>query len=107
MTWSGLVTCIGLVPVTLISGESFVAPTLFGWAVLAGLALISQAGGQSMIAYAFAHLPAAFGSVGLLLQPVLAAIIAWFLFDESLSFLQLSGGLVVIVGIYFARRGSR
>jgi drug/metabolite transporter (DMT)-like permease len=60
-----------------------------------------------MIAYALAHLPAAFGSVGLLLQPALAAIIAWFVFGESLSPLQLSGGLVVILGIYFARRGTR
>ncbi|MBT3992380.1 MAG: DMT family transporter [Rhodospirillaceae bacterium] len=107
MTWSGLVTCIAMVPITILSGESFIAPTLFGWAVLAGLALISHAGGQSMIAYALAHLPAAFGSVGLLLQPALAAIIAWFLFDESLSPLQLSGGLVVLAGIYFARRGTR
>jgi drug/metabolite transporter (DMT)-like permease len=107
MAWSGIVTCIAMIPITMISGESFIAPTLFGWAILAGLALISHAGGQSLIAYALAHLPAAFGSVGLLLQPALAAIIAWFLFDESLSFLQLSGGLVVIVGIYFARRGTR
>lgn len=107
MTWSGLVTCIALIPVTLIAGESFIAPSLFGWAVLVGLALISQAGGQSMIAYALAHLPAAFGAVGLLLQPALATVIAWFLFDESLSPLQLAGGLVVIVGIYFARRGTR
>ncbi len=107
MAWSGLVTCLCMVLITLIAGESFVAPTLFGWAILAGLALISHAGGQSSIAYALAHLPAAFGSVGLLLQPALAALIAWFLFDESLSILQLSGGLVVIVGIYFARRGTR
>jgi drug/metabolite transporter (DMT)-like permease len=107
MAWSGTVTCLAMVPITMLSGEGFIAPTLFGWGVLVGLALISHAGGQSMIAYALAHLPAAFGSVGLLLQPALAAIIAWFLFDESLSLLQLSGGLVVIVGIYFARRGTR
>jgi len=52
-------------------------------------------------------LSAAFGSVGLLLQPALATIIAWFLFAESLSLLQLSGGLIVIVGVYFTRRGTR
>ena len=107
MTWSGLVTCAVLVPVTLISGDSFFAPTLFGWAMLIGLALISHAGGQSMIAYALAHLPAALGSVGLLLQPALSAILAWFIFGENLSLLQMSGGLVVIIGIYIARRGTR
>lgn len=106
MTWSGVVTCLALVPITILSGESFVAPSLFGWAVLLGLAFISHAGGQSMIAYALAHLPAAFGSVGLLLQPALAAIIAWYLFQESLTLSQLAGGVIIVVGIYFARKGS-
>ncbi len=106
MTWSGVVTCVALVPITVISGESFIAGTAFGWLVLAGLALISHAGGQSMIAYALAHLPAAFGSVGLLLQPALAALIAWYLFGESLDLSQLAGGVIILAGIYFARRGS-
>jgi len=34
------------------------------------------AGGQSLIAYALAHLPAAFSSVSLLLQPAVAALLA-------------------------------
>ena len=106
MTWSGAISCAVLVPVTVLSGETFIAPTLFGWAMLVGLALVSQAGGQSLIAYAFAHLPAAFGSVALLLQPALAALLAWFLFDEALSPLQAGGGLIVLAGIYLARKGS-
>ena len=106
ITWSGFATCICMVPITYLSGESFIAPTLYGWAVLFGLALISHAAGQSLIAFSLAHLPAAFGSVGLLLQPALAAIIAWIIFDENLGAMQVMGGLVVILGIYFARRGS-
>ncbi len=106
MAWSGLVTCVCMVPITLISGDSFIALTLSGWAILMGLALIPQLGGQSMIAFSLAYLPAAFGSVGLLLQPVLATIIAWFMFDESLSLVQAMGGLVILVGIYISRRGS-
>ena len=104
--WSGFVTCLCMVPITLISKESFIAPTLYGWAVLVGLALISHAGGQSCIAFSLAHLPAAFGSVGLLLQPALDAIIAWVIVGESPSLVQGGGGLIIILGIYFARRGS-
>jgi len=106
MAWSGLTCCLVLVPITLLSGESFMALTINGWLVLVGLALISQVGGQSMIAYALAHLSAAFGSVALLLQPVLAAVFAWILFKEGLSVLQLCGGVIVLTGVYFARRGS-
>ena len=107
ITWSGLATCICMIPITLLSGESLIITTFYGWIVLVALALISHAGGQSLIAFSLAHLPAAFGSVGLLLQPVLAAIIAWVIFDESLGIMQASGGLVVIIGIYISRQGSR
>jgi drug/metabolite transporter (DMT)-like permease len=80
--------------------------TLYGWAVLLGLAWISHAGGQGLIAYALAHLPATFSSVGLLLQPVIAAFFAWILLGEPLVPLQIAGGIVVLAGIYLARRGS-
>lgn len=107
MSWSGIATCIALVPIVVLSGESFVAVSAFGWAVLAGLALISHAGGQSMIAYALAHLRPAFGAVGLLLQPLLAALIAWFLFGEGLGPLQIAGACVILAGVVLARQGSR
>ena len=67
---------------------------------------MSHAAGQGLIAYALAHLPAAFSSVGLLLQPVVAALFAWLLLAEPLAALQVAGGLIVLAGIYLARRGS-
>jgi drug/metabolite transporter (DMT)-like permease len=78
----------------------------FGWWMLVGLALISHAAGQGLIAYALAHLPAAFSSVSLLSQPVMAALLAWVLLSEGLMPLQILGGLIVLAGIYLARRGS-
>ena len=77
-----------------------------GWLKLVGIALISHACGQGLIAYALAHLPAAFSSVSLLLQPVIAGVFAWVLLGEPLVALQIAGGGVVLVGIYLARRGS-
>ncbi len=107
MVWSGVVTAVVLLPVAALSGESLWPATLYGWGVLAALALLSHAGGQSLIAYALAHLPAAFSSVGLLLQPVTAALLAWVLLGEALSGWQGLGGFVVLCGIYLARRASR
>ena len=107
MAWSGLVTCAVLLPVALVSGEGLIATTVYGWAILLGLALISHAGGQSLIAYALAHLPAAFSSVSLLLQPAVAALLAWVILGEALGPWQALGALVILVGIYLARRGSR
>ena len=106
MAWSGLVTAAALLPLALISGETILPATGEGWVKLIGLALISQAAGQSLIAYAMAHLPATASSVGLLAQPVLAALYAWVLLGETLGWLQFAGGLAVLVGIRVAQRAE-
>jgi drug/metabolite transporter (DMT)-like permease len=104
MSWSGLFACPIMLVIALVSGESLLVPTLSGWGVLLALGWISHAGGQSLIAFAFAHLPASFSSVGLLLQPVIAAFLAWVLLSESLTWLQATGGIVVLAGIALAKR---
>jgi drug/metabolite transporter (DMT)-like permease len=100
------ITAALLLPVALASGEGFWSATAAGWLKLLGLAWISHSAGQGLIAYALAHLPAAFSSVGLLLQPVMAALFAWALLGEPLVPLQVAGGVVVLAGIWLARRGS-
>ncbi len=107
MAWSTTATAAVLLPVTLAAGESLIAPTLYGWGILLGLALVSQAAGQGLIAYALAHLPAAFSSVGLLVQPVVAALLAWVILGEAVSAWQGAGAVVILAGIAVARRGSR
>ena len=99
-------TALILLPVALASGEPMLPSSAYGWWVLLGLALISHAAGQGLIAYALAHLPAPFSSVGLLLQPVVAAFFAWVLLSEPVVALQIAGGLVVLAAIWLARRAS-
>lgn len=106
MAVTSTITAILLLPVALATGEQFFPATAGGWLTLLGLALLSHAAGQGLIAYALAHLPAAFSSVGLLLQPVVAALFAWLLLAEPLVALQVAGGLIVLAGIYLAHRGS-
>lgn len=106
MAVASTITALLLLPAALASGEKFFPETAYGWSVLAGLALISHAAGQGLIAYALAHLPAAFSSVSLLLQPVMAALFAWLLLSEALVQVQVAGGFIVLAGIYLARRGS-
>jgi len=89
-----------------LGGEGLVAASWNGWAVLLGLALVSQVIGQSLIAYGLAQLPAAFASVGLLVQPVCATLFAWALLGEALGPLQGLGAGVVLAGILLARRAA-
>jgi drug/metabolite transporter (DMT)-like permease len=96
-----LVFSVLLLPLAL--GQKFLPDTTHGWLLLWGLALSGQVVGQSLIAYALAHLPATFGSVGLYVQVIAAAIYARLLLDERLAPVQLVGGLVVLVAIALAR----
>jgi drug/metabolite transporter (DMT)-like permease len=100
------VTAVILLPVALASGEALLPASAAGWLKLLGLAWISHAAGQGLIAHALAHLPAGLSSVGLLFQPVMAALFAWILLGEPLVALQFAGGAVVLAGIYLARKGS-
>jgi drug/metabolite transporter (DMT)-like permease len=106
MALTSTITALALLPIALASGEPILPRSAAGWLDVLGLALVSHAAGQGLIAYALAQLPAAFSSVSLLLQPVMAALFAWVLLGEPLGALQLAGAAVVLAGIALARRGS-
>ena len=107
MLWTCVFAAVPLLPLPFILGQPFWPYSLAGWAVLLTVALVCQAGGQSLLTYALAHLPAAFSSVGFLLVPVNAAIVAWIVLGEPVRPLQTLGAAIILGGIVVARRGSR
>lgn len=104
MFTSGLVTSAVLLPIALLSSEAVLPTSLHGWTTILSLAVFSHVIGQSLIAYALAGLPASFAAVGLLVQPATAAIAAWWLLHESLSLPQLAGAMLLLAGIYLAKK---
>lgn len=107
MTWSGATTAAATLAVALATGESLAAASWAGWLALFGLAWFSHAGGQGLIAYGMAFLPAAFTSVTVLLQPVVAAVAAWAMLGEPLGWRDVAAMAMVLTGVALARRGSR
>ena len=105
MLWSSASAALSILPFALYFEGNILPPTRYGWAIVGGLAFISHAGGQVAITYALAYLPAAFSSLTLLLQPVVAAILAWWILAEAVTPLQATGGVIVLIGILVARRG--
>lgn len=105
MIWTTVSAAICMLPIALFFETGIVPVSAFGWAVVLGLAFISHAGGQGLITYALAYLPTAFSSLTLLLQPVVAAILAWMLLAEPIGAMQAAGGAIVLLGILLARRG--
>ena len=103
MFWTTAAGVLVTLPLALALGETIWPTSVRDWALLVGLALLSHVGGQGLIAYALAHLPAAFSSVSLLVQPVAATLFAWLLLAEVFGPLQALGGAIVLGGILLCR----
>jgi drug/metabolite transporter (DMT)-like permease len=67
------------------------------------MAIFCQVGGQFFITYSLPKITASFGSIGLLMQPIVATIFGAIVFYEYLNLIQLSFVILALVGIYFAR----
>jgi drug/metabolite transporter (DMT)-like permease len=78
----------------------------YGWVFL--LAAIPQLIGHSTYNWALRYLPAAFVAVTTLGEPIGSAILAFFILNEIPTIAILIGGVLILVGIYFAARtGSK
>ena len=74
-----------------------------GVGALLALALISQVGGQGLVAVALGTLPATFSSLVIFLEAIAAASLGWLLLNEPLGIVQALGGVLILFGIYVAR----
>lgn len=68
------------------------------------LATIAHLLGQGLIVAGVGRTPAALAGVLLLVQPVASALVAWPLFGEALSPIQLAGAVLILVGVWLAGR---
>lgn len=107
MAIGGVVTAAVLLTVSLLTEDRLLPHSLNGWIVLCALAWVSQLGGQSLITYSLAGLPASLASLGLLIQPATAAIAAWALLGESLAPAQLAGGVILLIGLWLAKGAGK
>ena len=105
MTWTAVVSAVLLLAGSAAAGERLIPTTLEGWAVVIGLALVSQVAGQGLITYGIRQLPVSFTAVALLIQPFYAALTAWLVIGEAPTLMQLTGGSVILAGIVLARPG--
>jgi drug/metabolite transporter (DMT)-like permease len=68
------------------------------------LAAIAHVLGQGLIVAGVGRTPAAVAGLLLLVQPVAAALIAWPLFGEPLTPVQLAGAALILAGVWLAGR---
>jgi drug/metabolite transporter (DMT)-like permease len=77
------------------------------WLYLIGLALVSQILGHTTNNWALRFFSASMIAVALLGEPICSTLLAYFLFDETLTAVQFGGAALILVGIYLAARAER
>ena len=87
----------------LIFENNYVPDMPVDWFYLILLAFLVHALGQGLIIYGVAHISAAYSSLILLFQPVVAALLAWWWLGEELTFFQWLAVLTVVFGVYLAK----
>lgn len=101
--WCCLVGTIVTLPVVLLTEEQLFPISGSGWLSVISLAIVCQVIGQGLQAYSLKRLSSGLVGVFLLLDPVLAALVAWVLFSEHLSVFNAFAFGVVLLGIYVAK----
>ena len=105
MFWAGLAGAPLLLGAALLLGEEVRPAGWGGWLACAGLGLVHVAG-QGSIAWSLGRLPAALAAVTVLVQPVVAAAVGWWLFAERVSPAQAGGAALLLAGVVLAQVSS-
>ncbi len=101
------VSAAGLIAVMFVAGQSPLGlpAKTYLWIFL--LALIPQIIGHSTFNWALGYLPAALVAVTTLGEPVASAVLAFFILQETPSLIMISGGVLILFGIYIASRNNK
>lgn len=102
--WSTAATLVVSAIACGVRGEAVIPPDP-GWFIWPlALAVVAHVIGQGLIIAGVGATPAALAGLLILIQPVTSAFVAWPLFGEALTGIQLVGCTLVLVGVWLAGR---
>lgn len=99
---SSIATTVPLLGFAVLLGERILPGN---WTPLLALAIGSQLIGQGLMVYALGRLSPLVVGIALLIQPIVAAVLGWMVFDERLQPLDLVGAALVAAALVLVRLG--
>ena len=102
-----LVGAIVVTPVALISSGDLMAIEGVEWCWVLALVLLPGTAGHGLMAWAHVHVDVTVSSLLTLGSPVVSTIGAWLVFDETLTWVQAVGAVLVITGLVGVVASSR
>ena len=102
LVWATAFEVVFSAGATLVMREPLIPPniTALGWPLF--LAVFAHCLGQGLIIYGAGLAPPSVTGVIVMMQPVFAGFVAWPLFNEPLTLIQLIGGAAILVGVWLA-----
>ncbi len=107
ITVSASASATALLGFALLAGTPLAVPSISAAGALVGLGFVCQVGGYFGVTFALGHLPATTSSVILLAVAPLTALLAYVLFGERMTAVQLLGGVFILVALWIVGRGYR
>ena len=103
--WGSALSTLFILPVMLVTGDELFPHSWSSWlsAIFIGLGGVVN---MILTAYSLKWLSSGLVSTILLLNPALTAILAWAIFSETLSPLNLLGFVVILLGVYLVISGE-
>ncbi|ABI75505.1 putative transporter [Hyphomonas neptunium ATCC 15444] len=102
--WLSVVESLVAFLIVLLAGERVLPMTANGFIVPVFLAIVAHVMGQGLIVSGLGWTNTAVAGILVLAQPVVAAAIAWKLFEEPLTALQAAGAATILVAVWLAQR---
>ena len=106
LLWRCGIGSILLVPFVLLTEGQLFPITLQTWLAVIGLGIISEGLGQRLLADCLDKFSSSFIAMFLLLEPIVSAMLAWFIFAEALSSITWIGFVIILTGIYLAQSSN-
>ena len=87
--------------------DSQLFPVSFqGWLVVIALAVVCQTFGQGLLVYSLKQFSSSFVGIFALLKPIFTAVLAWVIFAEHISLTSAIALVLILLGIYLAKKSD-
>ncbi len=106
LMWRCSVGTLLTLPLVLLYEDQIFPTSWSGWLIVFSLAVVCEALGHGLTVYSLKRFSSTFVLMVYLLDPVIAATLAWIIFSEQLSFLNWVGFAIIMLGIYLGKTGK-
>lgn len=104
--WLTAVECVVAVFLVYLFNERYFPESLSGFVAPLFLGVFAHVIGQGLIVTGLGQTPASVAGILVIVQPVVAAIMSWYLFGELLTGLQIGGCMLILIAILLAQSGQ-